>query len=167
MKPTSADAKIEKQVVGFIDKFEPSLAKLVKSARSILRKRYPTSIELVYDNYNALAIGYSTTERTSDVIVSLAVYARGLNLYFMYGRSLNDPQKLLLGNGSQGAFVRVSTVSDFDDSGVKALLNEAVLKAEPPLATRGGGYTIVKSISAKQRPRRPETTMKAPRVKQS
>ena len=80
-----------KQVAGFIAKFDPAVAKTTRGARSVLRKRFPTAIELVYDNYNALAIGYSSTERTSDVLFSLAVYASGVNLYFMYGRSLPDP----------------------------------------------------------------------------
>jgi len=143
------------QVAGFIAKFDPSVAKVTRAARSVLRRRFPTAIELVYDNYNALAIGYSSTERTSDVLFSLAVYARGVNLYFMYGRSLPDPDKLLQGSGSQGAFVRLDDVAVLDEPGVKALIAAAVKHAEPPLAPRGRGYTIVKSISAKQRPRRP------------
>jgi len=143
-----------KQVARFIAKFDPTIAKLTRAARSVLRRRFPTAIELVYDNYNALAIGYSSTERTSDVLFSLAVYARGVNLYFMYGRSLPDPDKLLQGSGSQGAFVRLDDVSVLDEPGVKALIDAAVRYAEPPLASRGRGYTIVKSISAKQRPRR-------------
>src|SRR5689334_20694046 len=109
-----------KQVAGFIAKFDPAVAKLTRSARSVLRKRFPTAIELVYDNYNALAIGYSPTERTSDVMFSLAVYPRWVDLYFMYGRSLPDPDKLLQGSGSQGAFVRLDDVSVLDDPGVKA-----------------------------------------------
>ena len=143
-----------KQVAGFIAKFDPSIAKLTRSARSVLRKRFPTAIELVYDNYNALAIGCSSTERTSDVLFSLAAYARGVNLYFMYGRSLPDPDKLLQGSGNQGAFVRLDHLSVLDEPGVKALMAAAVRQAQPPLPARGRGYTIVKSISAKQRPRR-------------
>src|ERR1051325_7047662 len=115
-----------KHLAGFIAKFDPAIAKLVRSARSLLRKRYPTAIELVYDNYNALAIGYSSTERTSDVLFSLAVYAKGVNLYFMYGRSLPDPHKLLQGSGTQGAFVRLDSVSVLDDPHVKALIAAAV-----------------------------------------
>jgi hypothetical protein len=149
-----SDTSPAKQVAGFIAKFDPSVAKLTRSARSVLRKRFPTAIELVYDNYNALAIGYSSTERTSDVLFSLAVYARGVNLYFMYGRSLPDPDKLLQGSGNQGAFVRLDDVSLLDEPGVKALIAAAVKHAEPPLPARGRGYTIVKSVSAKQRPRR-------------
>src|SRR3982751_2389312 len=140
-----------KQVAGFIAKFDPAIAKLVRSARSKLRKRFPTAIELVYDNYNALAIGYSPTERTSDVLFSLAVYARGVNLYFMYGRSLPDPDKLLQGSGKQGAFVRLDDLSVLDRPPVKALLTAAVSDSDVPLPKRGKGYTVVKSVSAKQR----------------
>jgi hypothetical protein len=150
-EPNSSPAK---QVASFIAKFDPPIAKLTRSARSVLRQRFPTAMELVYDNYNALAIGYSSTERTSHVLFSLAVYARGVNLYFMYGRSLPDPDKLLQGSGNQGAFVRLDEVSVLDEPGVKALIDAAVKRAEPPLPARGRGYTIVKSVSAKQRPRR-------------
>jgi hypothetical protein len=144
-----------KQVAGFIAKFDPAVAKLTRSARSILRKRFPTAIELVYDNYNALAIGYSPTERTSDVLFSLAVYPRWVDLYFMYGRSLPDPDKLLQGSGKQGAFVRLDDLSVLDRPPVKSLLAEAVDNSDVSLPQRGKGYTVVKSISAKQRPRRP------------
>jgi len=149
---TSSPAK---QVAGFIAKFDPAIAKLVRSARSVILKRYPTAIELVYDNYNALAIGYSATERTSDVLFSLAVYARGVNLYFMYGRSLPDPHHLLQGQGNQGAFVRLDDLSVLDQPKVMELMEAAVRHADPKLPTRRKGYTVVKSISAKQRPRRP------------
>jgi len=150
-KTTDSPAR---QVAGFIAKFDPAIAKLTRSARSLLRKRFPTANELVYDNYNALAIGYSSSERTSDVLFSLAVYVRGVSLYFMYGRSLPDPDGLLQGSGNQGAFVRLEDVSVLDRPGVKALMRAAVDQAEPPLPSRGRGRTIVKSISAKQRPRR-------------
>lgn len=143
------------QVAGFIARFDPAIAKLVRASRSVIRKRYPTAIELVYDNYNALALGYSTTEKTSDAIFSLAVYPRGVSLYFMYGRSLPDPHKLLQGNGNQGAFVRLDDLSVLDRAEIKDLLEAAVKHAKTPLGASGKGYTVVKSISAKQRPRRP------------
>ena len=143
-----------KQVESFIRKFDPAVAKLARSARSAMRKRFPTAIELVYDNYNALAMGFASTERTSDVIVSVAVYASGVSLYFMYGRSLPDPRKLLQGSGSQGAFIRFTDASVLDNPGVAALLKAAEKRTKPPLPSSGRGYTIVKSISAKQRPRR-------------
>jgi hypothetical protein len=160
--PARADTaqSTARQVAGLIAKFDPSIAKIARSARAILRKRYPAAIELVYDNYNALAIGFSSTERTSDVFVSLAVYPRGVSLYFMYGRSLPDPEGLLQGSGRQGGFIRLENVAVLDKRAVKALLAEAIKRAKSPLPKTGRGYTVVKSISAKQRPRRPTLSSK-------
>ena len=143
-----------KQVEGFISKFEPAVAKLARLARRAMRQRFPTAVELVYDNYNALAMGFGSTERTSDVIISVAVYASGVSLYFVYGRSLPDPKKLLQGAGTQGAFIRFTGPAVLDDPAVDALLTAAEKRQKPPLPSSGRGYTIVKSISAKQRPRR-------------
>ena len=144
-----------KQVAGFIARFDPAVAKLARGARTKLRKLLPTAFELVYDNYNALAIGFGPTERTSEAIVSVAVYARGVNLYFIRGASLPDPDGLLEGDGNQGRFMRLTNASQLDDPKVIALVERAVAYGRGPMARTGRGVTIVKSISAKQRPRRP------------
>jgi hypothetical protein len=145
-----------KQLDGFIARFDPAIARLVRSARSVLRKEFfPRAIELVYDNYNALAVGWGGTERASDVIVSLGIYARGVSLYFTHGAKLPDPQGLLEGAGNQGRFVRLTEVAVLDKPGVKALLRVATKQANAPLPATGRGYTVIKSISKKQRPRRP------------
>ena len=143
-----------RQVDAFIAKFDPAVARLLRAARKELRRRYPTATELVYDNYNALAIGLSSTPRLSDVFVSLAGYARGVNLYFMYGAHLPDPGRRLEGQGTRGRFVRLEDLSVLDEPAVKALLKAAVGQGDTPLPRAGRGRTIVQSVSAKQRPRR-------------
>ena len=154
---TSKTNKVEspsKQVATFIAKFDPATARLTRSARSALRKRLPTAIELVYDNYNFLAIGFCTTERTSDCIVSLAVSAKGVALSFYNGASLPDPDKILLGDGKQNRFVRLESAKTLAQPSVESLIREAITQAKTPLSETARGYTIVKSESAKQRPRR-------------
>jgi hypothetical protein len=146
-----------KQVAAFIAKFDPSIARLARSARSALRKRFPTAVELVYDNYNALAMGLGPNERTSEAFVSVAVFARGVNVYFIQGAKLPDPAKLLQGNGNQGRYIRLENVAQLDKPAVAALLQAAAAFGRTPLPASGKGYTVVKSISAKQRPRRPAT----------
>ena len=145
------------QLAAFIAKFDPAIGRLVRAARAALRQRLPTAIELVYDNYNALAIGFATTDRTSDVIVSLAVYARGVNLYFMYGARLPDPHRLLQGGGNRGRFIRVERAATLGEPSVEALLRAAVRLARSPLPSSGRGRTIIRSVSRRQRPRRPAT----------
>src|SRR5438045_1635949 len=91
-----------KQLSGFLAKFNPPIATLAKTARAKFRKRLPGAIEMVYDNYNALVIGYSPTERPSDAVVSIVVYPKRVNLYFMHGAHLPDPTGVLQGDGNQG-----------------------------------------------------------------
>jgi hypothetical protein len=138
-----------------IDRFAPAIRKLVREARTKLRRKLPTAIELVYDNYNALAIGFASSERGSDTFVSLAVYARGVNLYFIYGVALPDPHHLLLGSGNQGRFVRLESVAMLDRPEIRALLDASIAEGDTPLPKSGRGYTVIKSVSPKQRLRRP------------
>jgi hypothetical protein len=147
-----------KQLAGFVAKFDPPNAKLIRSCRAALRKRLPTATELVYDNYNFLAIGFSTTERASDCIVSLAAGSNGVSLSFYYGATLPDPDGILLGSGNQNRFVRLASASTLSEPGIAALIRAAVAQATPPLPESGGGKLIIKSVSAKQRPRRATAT---------
>jgi hypothetical protein len=142
------------QIDGFIARFDPAVAKLLQSARSILRNQFPTAIEQVYDNYNFLAIGFCTTERTSDCLVSLAANAKGVSLSFYYGASLPDPHGILEGSGNQNRFIRLESAETLNRPAVQALLAAAVANAKTPLPSTGAGYSMVKSVSAKQRPRR-------------
>src|SRR4051794_35977950 len=89
----------EKQLAGFIAKFDVPIGRLIKAAHKALRNRLPGARELVYDNYNFFVIGFGPTERASEAIISIAAYARGVNLCFIAGAKLKDPQKLLRGSG--------------------------------------------------------------------
>jgi hypothetical protein len=144
-----------KQLTSFIAKYDPAVAKLVRAARASLRKRLPTAFELVYDNYQFLAIGFGATERASDCLVSLAVSPKGVALSFYYGATLPDPQGILLGSGNQNRFVRLDRATTLGTPAVENLIRAAIAKAKTPLPATGKGPIIIKSVSAKQRPRRP------------
>ena len=150
-RPVESPAK---QIAGFIDKFDPAVARLLRACRTALRKRLPTAVEQVYDNYNFLALGFCTTERTSDCIVSLAASAKGVALSFYYGAALPDPDGVLLGGGNQNRFVRLESAAALGKPPLAALIDAAVAQARTPLSATRRGYTMVKSVSAKQRPRR-------------
>jgi len=144
----------EQQLKSFIDKFDPKNRALIRAARRTMRKRFPSSYELVYDNYNFFVIGYSPTERPSDSIFSIAAAANGVGLCFLHGAGLSDPDGLLTGNGKQVRFIRLPTAATLDKPGVKTLMKAAVANAKAPFAKRGKSQLVIRSISAKQRPRR-------------
>ena len=142
------------QVAGFISKFDPRVAKQIRYCRAAVRRRMPTAHELVYDNYNFFLIGYSSTEHASDCIISLASNSHGVTLFFYYGARLPDPAKILEGSGNQVRFIRMDGAATLKRPEVEALLREAIAYGKHPLPETGRGRTLVKSISAKQRPRR-------------
>jgi hypothetical protein len=150
----SSAASVSKQLSAFIAKFDPKVAKLIRACRAEMRKLLPTAIELVYDNYNFFVIGYASTERASDAILSIAAASNGVGLAFLHGASLPDPKKLLLGAGKQNRFIRLPTIEPLKSPDVLTLIRAAAAQAKTPLADTGSGYTVIKSISAKQRPRR-------------
>lgn len=154
-KAAAADpAAVEKQLQGFIGKFDAKNQALIRAVRKAMRKRLPTANELVYDNYNFFVIGYSPTERPSDYIVSIAAAANGVGLSFNHGATLPDPHKLLLGGGKQNRFIRLTSPAILSRPEVQTLIDAAAAQAMAPLPARGRGKLILRSISAKQRPRK-------------
>ena len=158
MKPqtskTGASTTPTKQLAGFIGKFEPQTARLIRGCRARMRQLLPTAFELVYDNYNFFVIGYAPTERASDAILSIAAASNGVGLAFLHGATLPDPKRLLIGSAKQNRFIRVPSLAVFDSPDVLALIRAAVAQARTPLPTEGKGRLVIKSVSAKQRPRR-------------
>ena len=147
---TSADAQLR----GFIDKFDGNHQRTIRAARKALRKRFPSANELVYDNYNFFVIAFGPTERPSDCFVSIAAAANGVGLCFLHGASLPDPKKILSGSGKQTRFIRVPSAKILEQPAVQTLLSAAAERARVPLARSRRGKLIIRSVSAKQRPRR-------------
>ena len=145
----------EKQLVELMAKYEPEIAKIARAALGRLRKRLPGAVELVYDNYNALVIGFSPTERASDAIISLALYPRWVNLFFLDGAHLTDPHKVLKGDGKLVRSVKLEDAATVDRPEIAALIAQAVTFCDQEFAAQAPRRMIIKSISAKQRPRRP------------
>lgn len=145
----------ERQLAGFIDRFTPEVAALGRAVLADLRARLPHADLLVYDNYNALAAGFAPDETAGHVILSLAFFPRWVSLFFFKGPLLADPAGLLEGAGSTVRHVKIRRIEDFRRPEIDALIAQALDLAEPPLDPGHSGRLVIKSISAKQRPRRP------------
>lgn len=121
-----------------------------------MRALLPGAVQMVYDNYNALAIGFGPTERPSEAPFSIAAFPRRPSLCFLiHGAELTDPEGLLKGKGNQVRSIPVSDVATLDAPAVRALIDEALSRAGWQPKPGSPGRLIIKSISAKQRPRRP------------
>jgi hypothetical protein len=144
----------ESQLQSFVAKFDDDHQRLIREVRSALQARLPHCAELVWDNYNFFVIGYSPTERPSDYIVSIAASAAGLGLSFNNGARLSDPDGVLLGSGKANRFIRLPTAGVLAEPKIEAMLRRAVEASTVPQPWSAGGKLIIRSVSAKQRPRR-------------
>ena len=148
--------RAEQQLDGFIDKYTPEVAAQAREIPGRLRARIPGALLLVYDNYNALAIGFSSTDRTSDGVLSVALYPRWVTLFFLRGVQLADPHGLLSGSGSHVRHIRLAGPEDLDDPRVGELIAAALGQSSPPFDVARPQRLIIKSVSEKQRSRRPK-----------
>jgi hypothetical protein len=150
---TISDA--ETQLEKFLAKYTPEIAGLAKAALIKMRKRLPGAVEMVYDNYNALVIGFCPGERPSEVIFSIALYPRWINLFFAQGKGLSDPEKLLKGSGNRVRSIVLESAGTLDDPRVRDLIDEALERAAVPIDSTKKRKLMIRAIAAKQRPRRP------------
>jgi hypothetical protein len=150
-----------KETVDDLVKFLLPYPDSVKAAALWLRgfvwDLYPETNELIYDNYNAVAFGWSPTDKAGDVFCSIAVYNEHVNFGFLRGTEISDPQKILIGDGSLYRYIRVRDKDDFPEEYIKQLLQSAYensISRMKPVKKVIKGATIVKSISpVKRRPK--------------
>ncbi|HEV8124865.1 MAG TPA: hypothetical protein VGP80_11505 [Gemmatimonadales bacterium] len=151
----SPAASPAKQLSGLLARYTPQMSKTARAARTRLRRQVPGGIEFVYDNYNALVLGYGPSERPSEAVLSLAILPDHVTLCFLKGARMPDPGKLLKGSGNLVRHIRLSSPAMLEEPAVRSLIGRAVAAASPPFPADGPSRTVIQSISAKQRPRRP------------
>jgi len=155
--PSSADA--QQQLKSFLEKYDPEVAAFARRTLAKMRKLVPGAIEMVYDNYNWLVIGFGPSERPSEAIFSIVLPSGRVTLCFLRGAGLPDPAKRLQGSGNVVRNIRLYEAGKpdakvLDDPEIRALINVALNRAKVPMPAGSSRKLIIRSVSAKQRPRR-------------
>ena len=150
-KATSISAA--RRLDAFIDAYTPAVATIARGALVRLRQQLPGAFELVGDRYTGLVIGFSPTERPADAPLSIVLYPRWVNLFFLRGATLHDPKRLLEGTGTVVRHVTLHDPGLLDNRDVRALIAQACAQARVPFPRRR--RIMVKAISTKRRSRRP------------
>jgi hypothetical protein len=145
----------KQQLDSFLAKYDPAIAAFARRVPVKLRKRLPGAVEMVYDNYNGLVIGFGPNDRASLAIFSIVLFPRWVTLCFLQGAGLPDPQRRLQGEGNVVRHIRLEDSTVLDEPYVQTLMNLALHRAKAPLDIKSRRQLVIKSISAKQRPRRP------------
>ena len=159
-----------KDLVKFLKPFPEEIREIALWLREFVWDLYPQCNELIYDNYNAVAFGWSPTDRVGHTFCNIAVGRTSHNVHFGFycGSEIADPKKLLIGGGNQYRYILVKNKNDFPKAYIKTLVKEAyansLAKVKPVrpdsyrVSHSGGdqkqimhGLTITKSISPVKR----------------
>jgi hypothetical protein len=147
-----------KDLLKFLEPFDNNIKEIVLWLRDFIWDTYPTSNELIYDNYNALAIGWSLTEKVGHTFCSLAVGRTSFNIHFgfYWGAELDDQEKRLLGQGNQYRYILVKSINEFPKDYILQMMQKAYANSLKKVKNKSEiveGLTITKSISDKKRKR--------------
>jgi hypothetical protein len=157
-----------KDLLKFLEPFGDDVTDLVMWLRDFAWDLCPKANELIYDNYNALAFGWSPTDRVGHTICSIAVgrSSRNVHFGFYWGNEISDPEQMLLGQGNQYRYILVTAKKKFPRAYVKKLVRDAYSNSLGKVKDQSqiiSGQTIVKSISVKKRPDKPKKVIKTKR----
>jgi hypothetical protein len=148
-----------KDLKKFLKPFPKEIQERALWLREFVWDLYPGCNELIYDNYNAVAWGWSITDKLGDTFCSIAVgrTSHNVHLGFYWGSKIPDPEKKLIGAGNQYRYMLVYDVKKIPKTYCKQLIKDAYnysLKKLKPTAQIVRGQTIVRSVSEKKRNRR-------------
>jgi hypothetical protein len=140
----------------FMKPFPGEIQETALWLRDFVWDLYPGTNELIYDNYNALAFGWSPTDRQGHTFCSIAIGRSSNNLHFgfYWGSEINDPENRLLGQGNQYRYLLVKNRKDFPKAYIKKLLKEAYSNSLAKVKDNNQlmeGKTIIKSVPVAKR----------------
>ena len=97
-----------KQLAAFMEPYTPDVQKTARAALKKLRAQMPGATEMVYDTFNALVIGFAPGRpRHRKPSCRLASIPSWVNLYFLDGAFLHDPESMLKGSGNRVRTLRL------------------------------------------------------------
>jgi len=118
---TSAPQALRK----FLEPYDREVRDLALKLRALVIEEMAPCYENIYDAYSAVAIAYSTSERLSDGICHIAVYAKHVNLGFNDGAHLSDPKKILDGTGKSIRHITIRSTEDLARPEIRSYLRRA------------------------------------------
>ena len=118
-------ADAEAVLAGLIDRYSPDVAALGRALIARMRDRVPQANALVFENYNALGVGFAPGETAPQVVLSVVLYPRWVSLFFFKGALLDDPAGLLEGTGKFMRHVKIKPGRPVNETALRALIERA------------------------------------------
>lgn len=99
----------------------PHARQLAQAARDLIREVYPAIVEVPWPKQRVIGYGVGP-KKMSEHFCYISVSRDHINLGFMYGAELPDPEKLLEGSGKLLRHVRITELDQLSKPALRQLL---------------------------------------------
>ncbi|UOY08279.1 DUF1801 domain-containing protein [Muricauda sp. SCSIO 64092] len=123
---TSRKIKPNPQLRKFMKPYDEEMQKLTLQLRDFITNLVPQANELIWDNYNAVALAYSKSEKLKDAFCHIALYSKYVNFGFNRGAELTKTNVKLNGKGKLIRHISVKDLQSFPKHEIEKMIWEAV-----------------------------------------
>ena len=110
----------------FLSPYAPEIRSLTIALRNFITDLVPEANELIWDNYNAVAMAYSKSTQLKDAFCHIAVYANHVNFGFNRGAELTNHNLDLLGKGKLIRHLKLTQFNAFPTQEITPLIWQAL-----------------------------------------
>lgn len=107
-----------------ISKYSPAVRALAKKARVLVLEIFPAANEKTYFGWSNT--WYGTSEKNADAVFSISPMKEYVQLFFLRGTELSDPDELLEGTGKKLRHVKIRDAAELKRSALRRLMKRAV-----------------------------------------
>lgn len=122
--------KANKNLSEFLKPYDPAIQELTLTLRNYLLRLVPKTNELIWDNYNAVALAYSKSDKLKDAFCHIAVYSKHVNFGFNRGAELSKRDLKLNGSGKLIRHIKITSIKDFQSTDLEQMIFEALALSE-------------------------------------
>jgi len=145
-------AKPPKELIDLLKPYDRGIQELTLALRQLVLEEMAPCCEYILEVY-IIALHYGPTHRMKDGICYIGVIKDHVNLGFIRGSELADPQRILEGTGKQMRHIKIRNMSDLLRPAIRAYLQEACERAGYEVATEKE-RTVTTVVKRKSLPKR-------------
>jgi hypothetical protein len=127
-------AKPPKELLDLLKPYNRGIQELTIALRQLVLEEMAPCCEYILEVY-IISLLYGPTHKMKDAICYIGVMKDHVNLGFLRGNALSDPQRILEGEGKHMRHIKIRIMSDLLRPAIRAYLQEACERAGFEVAT--------------------------------
>src|SRR5262245_26673487 len=120
----------EKALTEFLKPYDPPVRSLARGLRKLVISEVAPCQETLFRTSYTVAFLYSASTRVSESFCHISVHRQHVNLAFMRGSLLPDPNRLLEGDGAWMRHIHVRVPADLERPELRTFVRAACAEAD-------------------------------------